>query len=497
MSEINRRDFLKTSLLAAAGAGVAGAVASRGRAWAQPAGANGDLRVAVVGLGGKGTGTHVGQLSQMEGVRIVALCDADTAHIDRALGKLRDTAHKPETFTDVRRVIDHADIDAVTVATPNHWHALIAIWACQAGKDVYVEKPVCQTVWEGRQMVKAARKYGRIVQSGTQNRSDTGLLEVAKLIHEGKLGAVKWQQAIWFKARNGLGAVDGPQQPPATVDYNLFCGPAPLDPIMRENLHYDWHWFWNTGNGEMGNLGIHQADVARWLGGFKGLPRRVMSVGGRFVWNDYGDSPNLHFAILEYEDGPIIVQTRSIAAEAGSRNPPLYEASNGAKLREANIVQCEGGYFLGGRRGGAFYDNDGNRQDRYPGDGGETHMANWVECVRSRKQGDLRAEIEEGHISTSMCLFANISYQLGELAAPGTIAEAIGDHPEVQQTLTSVLDHMRALGLDPEKDRLRLGPWLELDGETERVKGEGYLAQLANAMARRNDREPFVVPEQV
>jgi len=247
-------------------------------------GANDDLRFAVVGVRGQGGG-HIGYFNEKAGVRVVALCDAD----EEPLGKRADAfekkyGQKVKRYIDVRELLEDKSIDAITSATPNHWHSLITIWACQAGKDVYIEKPVSHNIWEGRKMVEAARKYNRIVQTGTQSRSDLGLMEAFKYMQAGNLGAIKWSRGFCYKARfegtNGIvNGTNGPNPVPESVDYNLWCGPADMEPLRRKQLHYKWHWVWNTGNGDLGNQGIHEMDMARWaLGDSPKLPPRVLSL---------------------------------------------------------------------------------------------------------------------------------------------------------------------------------------------------------------------------
>jgi len=266
---LSRRDFIKKSAIAAS-------TMSTAQSWSQVSGANQDIRVGVIGFRSKGR-THIADMLKIPGVRVVALCDVDTAILEREAEIFRKRGVPITTYTDVRRLIASNEVDVVTTATPNHWHGLITVWACQAGKDVYVEKPVSHNVWEGRQMVRAARKYNRIVQSGTQNRSDTAIIAAAKWVKEGHLGRVKFARGLCYKPRPNIGKVSGPQKIPAGIDYDLWCGPAPAGPLMREQLHYDWHWVWDTGNGDLGNQGIHQMDIARWFLGEKGLARMALS----------------------------------------------------------------------------------------------------------------------------------------------------------------------------------------------------------------------------
>ncbi len=287
MGKLSRRDFIKSSLATAAGVGIATSVPAT--VWSQVVGANDDIRVAVVGFRSQGAG-HIKRFHNLQGVRVVALCDADKAILDREVKKFKDRNEKVDAYTDVRRILDNKFTDAIVIATPNHWHSLLTVWGCQAGKDVYVEKPVSHNIWEGRKMVEAARKYKRIVQTGTQKRSDEGVQEAFEYIQKGELGKIVVARGFCYKRRKSIGKVNGPQPIPESVDYDLWTGPAPLGPLMRKSLHYDWHWVWATGNGDIGNQGIHEMDMCRWALGQKGLAPRVMSFGGRFRVNDAAQS---------------------------------------------------------------------------------------------------------------------------------------------------------------------------------------------------------------
>src|ERR1051325_2735312 len=259
MSPLSRRTFLKTSAAAAAGATLPA------RAWSQILGSNSDVRVAVIGLNGRGR-SHIGSLTKIEGVRVVAICDVDTAILDAV--KPTVNGGDVKTYTDCRQLFASPDIDAVTIATPNHWHALGAIWAAQAGKDVYLEKPVSHNIWEGRQIVLAAKKYGRVIQTGTQIRSGEGMREAVQWVRDGNLGKIKAARGFCYKRRDSLGLCGGPQEVPATINYDVWSGPRDIVPPHRKTrngtVHYDWHWFWAYGNGDVGNQGVHQMDWARW-----------------------------------------------------------------------------------------------------------------------------------------------------------------------------------------------------------------------------------------
>lgn len=277
MSKFTRREFLKTSAMAA------GALAFSANSWSQVIGANGDIRVAVIGLNGRGK-NHVSSLAAIKGVRIVALCDPDKAVLEKAKTLKGINSASIKTYTDIRDLFAARDIDAVTIATPNHWHALAGIWAMQAGKDVYVEKPVSHNVWEGRQLVAAAKKYNRVVQAGVQIRSGEGLREAVEWVRDGNLGKIICSRGLCYKRRDSIGKTFGPQPIPASINYDLWTGPAPLVPPHRNSkkngpIHYEWHWIWNYGNGDLGNQGIHQMDIARWALGEREISPRVITLG--------------------------------------------------------------------------------------------------------------------------------------------------------------------------------------------------------------------------
>src|SRR6185295_851673 len=323
MNNITRRTFLKDSFLTAA------ALSVPVHSWGRVIGANDDIRIAIIGFNGRGK-DHIEGIRKLPGVRIVALCDVDRTVLEREAQKLRDNSQPVETYTDVRRLLENKDVDAITTATPNHWHSLIAVWACQAGKDVYVEKPVSHNVWEGRKIVEAARKYKRIVQTGTQSRSSTGLKEAIHYLHEGQLGKIKLVRGLCYKRRPSIGKVDGKQPVPQGVDLDLWCGPAPLndEPLMRKKFHYDWHWIWATGNGDLGNQGIHQMDISRWALGVDHLSPRVWSLGGRFGYVDDGQTPNTQIVYHDYNKAPLIFEVRGL---------PSGKPAEGAKETMDNI----------------------------------------------------------------------------------------------------------------------------------------------------------------
>ncbi len=489
---ISRRLFLGHSFAAGTACALTGCLSlSTGP---RPRGAAEDIRVAVIGCGsavgngGKGR-YHIKNFLKMKGVRLVALCDPDEAHLNREIAGLSKAGLKADGYRDFRKLLEKKDIDAVCIAAPNHWHSLMTIMAVQAGKDVYVEKPLSHNVWEGSKAVEAARKYKRLVQHGTQSRSETGTREAIEYIKAGNLGRILTVRGICYKPRNSIGKVTGPQKPPETVDMDLWTGPAPLKPLMRTNLHYDWHWFWDTGNGEIGNQGVHQMDLARWALGANSMPRRALSIGGRFGYEDDAETPNTQIVFFDYEKAPLIFEVRGLSRQKGMTAMDYYRSTS-----IGFIVECEGGYFSG-NNGGWFYDNKDNRIRQVKGGGAENHPENFIEAVRSRRREDLKADVLDAHLSSALCHIGNISHRLGKDADIAAIMESIKGRKAFDETFERLQKHLAAHEIDLKKARPTLGALLELDPANERFTGD--LAEKANQMLTRDYRAPFVVPEKV
>jgi predicted dehydrogenase len=410
-----------------------------------------------------------------------------------------------KTYTDIRELLSSSEIDAITVATPNHWHSLAGIWACQAGKDVYVEKPVSHNIWEGRQLVAAAAKYNRVVQAGTQIRSGDGLIEAVAWVRAGNLGKITASRGFCYKRRNSIGKTTGPQAVPATADYNLWCGPAPVVPLRRKKLHYDWHWIYATGDGDVGNQGIHQMDVARWFLGEPGLPRHTLSVGGRLGYEDDGETPNTQVVVHDYATAPLIFEVRGLPSkyDAGSANPADgggAEAASAAAVTMdkyrgvsvGNVVDCEGGYVTTSSYFTAqAFDRDGKLVKEFKGNDG--HMANFIDVVRSRKTADLHGPIGEGHVSSALCHLGNISHQLGRGAPAGELREKIQGDAALAEAHGRMIEHLAANNVDLGKTPLTLGATLAVDPAAERFTGPG--AKAANALLTRDYRSTFAVPQ--
>lgn len=482
MSRRHRRQFLEDSMFAAAAAVAMGSGASRAMAQ-EPEGSsspNERLNVAVVGVKGRG-GDHIAGFSGRKDTRITWICDVDT-EVGASRSKQvadRQNGEAPQFATDIRKILEDPSVDIVSIATPNHWHALAAIWAIQAGKDVYVEKPVSHNVSEGRRIVEAARKYGKICQTGTQCRSNPGMREAMAFMHEGGIGKVKVARGLCYKRRGSIGP-RGEYQVPASVDYNLWAGPAPLGPVTRPQFHYDWHWQWDFGNGDLGNQGIHQMDLARWGLGVNTLCRSVFSYGGRFGYEDAGETANTQVVVHDYGDTSLVFEVR------GLETPGLKGASVGV------IFEGTDGYVvITSYDGGAAFDLSGNQVREFRG--GADHYSNFLDAVRSRQWSDLNADIEEGHFSSALCHLGNISYRLGEEMSVEQAKARIADVPSTDsmaETFDRTLAHLVDNKLDPAALQMRVGPVLAFDAQKETFVDRPD----ADAHLTREYRAPFVVP---
>lgn len=478
MDRISRRRFLEDSLTllavtTASTAAVPAVAAAPSRRRVSP---NDRIGMAVIGFNGQGM-SHIANLLGKPDVDLVALCDVDTAVIDKGVAAVVKAGKPaPKTYQDIRKLLENKDIDAVSIATPNHWHALASIWAMEAGKDVYVEKPISHEVREGRRIVEVARKLGRICQCGTQSRSQKGMRDAIAYLHAGKLGKIHLARALCYKPRGSIGLCGGPQQPPATVDYDLWLGPAPMKEVHRKRFHYDWHWFWDYGNGDIGNQGIHEMDKARWGLGMRKFPRSVMSLGGRFGYVDDGETPNTLLSFFDYGDAQLIFEVRGLST------PDLM----GAKV--GNIwYGSEGVMVAPSYNSAVVYDNDGNKVVEFQGGG--DHHANFLKAVRSRKRSDLNADCEEGHLSSALCHLANISYRLGAREPYDKTRKLFGDNTEATETYARYEEHLAANHVVPQETEYRVGKSLK-------IVGEGFgKDQEANALLTRPYRAGFAVPE--
>jgi len=394
---------------------------------------NDTVRVAVVGCGGRGN-SHMSAWTSQPNVELAALVDVDDSHTERFVGALQKKEKKPvPTFRDIRKVLDDKNIDAISIASPNHWHALQTIWACQAGKDVYVEKPASHNVFESKQIVAAARKYNRMVQMGSQSRSSPALQEAVQKMKDGEFGEIYMARALCFKARNTIGKT--PVEPvPLGVDYDMWTGPAQLRPFTKNRFHYNWHWFWDTGNGDLGNQGIHEVDIARWGLGVT-HPTKVTAMGGKFMFDDDQETPNTITAALEFNAG-------------GKTKMMTFDVRHWFSNHEAGI----GGERAGNTIGNTFYGANGylvidnyNKyysfmgRDQKPGPARnerDRHFENFIAGVRSRKRADLNADIEEGAMSCVLMHLANVSYRLGRTLNWDEKTWTVKGDPEATKMLT-------------------------------------------------------------
>jgi predicted dehydrogenase len=468
---IDRRDFLKTAGKAATLG--AATLALGGRVL----GSNDRVRVAICGLRGRGK-DHLKGFTHVPGTEIAAFCDVDDSILNMRLGDMQKLAlPKPKTYVDVRKLLEDKDIDAISIATPNHWHSLMAIWACQAGKDIYVEKPCSHNWFEGRQLVRAVKKYNRICQHGSQSRSNPGMIEAIQRVQNGTVGDVYLARALCYKWRASIGHAT-PEPVPAGVNSDLWTGPAPMKPFTRNRFHYNWHWIWDTGNGEVGNQAIHEIDIARWGLGVK-FPVLVSATGGHFMFDDDQETPNVLNATYYFDGANGKRKMMELEVRHWITN---HEAEIGTRAYGSGGVPPAGLNAAAGKRsaekqslgpkdaktntiGNIFYGSNGylaiDGYDAYktwltnqaePGPSGKAsgdHFANFIDCVRSRRAEDIHSPIEEAHISTTLVHLANASYRLG-----------------------------RSLRFDPEQEQVIN------DDE-------------ANRLLRGSYREPYVVPEQV
>ena len=499
MKKLTRKTFLKMSLAGAGAAAVAfpGRILAQAPAVARSGSANSDIRIAIVGLNQQGAG-HMRTYFKMAGVRLVALCDVDQTVLAKRKTECAKENLTVATYGDYRLLLADSIVDVVVLATPNHHHSLQVIWALQAGKDVYVEKPLSHNVWEGRQAVEASKKYRKnIVFAGTQSRSSEDIMEAIAYIRSGKLGRIQWVRGLCYKQRDSIGKTSGPQAVPETIDYDLWTGPADLTPPRRNSpkygpVHYDWHWFWNYGGGDITNQGIHQMDVARWILGEKGLPRSVMSFGGRFGYQDDAETPNTLVSVFDYETAPLIFEVRGLPQKAGMRAMDAYRGT-----RVGVVVQCEGGYAAVNGDAGTvnIFDSDNKRLLQLGKNTLGQHRPNFIKAVRDRRV--TIGSVEECHYSSALCHLGNISYLVGADRSNAALAESIRASGTTQETFSRMLDHLKANELDIDRTTTVVGPKLAVDAVAERfVGGEREIVAAANRspLLKREGRGAFKIP---
>jgi len=477
----SRRRFLKGGLAGAAG------LAFSSQLWARSIGANDDIRFGFIGVGenGKGRGSgHVAEFGKMKGCRVVAICDVDTVNLDIMKARLQGQA--VEYYQDYRKLLENKDVDAVVIATPNHTHTFLAIAAMQAGKHVYVEKPVSHNLWEGRKLVEHAAKHpGLIVQHGMQRRSEHAWLEIQDYLKTGALGKAVVSRGLCYKPRQTINKIDAPVPAPATVDYNLWAGPRPMVPVPRKRFHYDWHWQWPYGNGDIGNQGPHQLDVARWLiGDPMACPESVTSIGGRFGYDDDGTTANTQIAFYDFKPVPVIFEVRGLPGKDMDfrGRPTIYKNLGGA----INIIECEGGYVAEGRA----YDKDGQTVKKFEKDDGAKHQGRFVESLRSGKQ-EITHTALTGHLSAGLAHMANHSHRTGAVTTIDDIKAKIGSNALFAETFGRMITHLTDNKLEIGSIKPVLGATLSFDPVKEVYTGAN--AEAANALNMESYREGFTI----
>lgn len=488
--KLSRRDFVEQAILAASaalasGTGVQSLIAADEKT-ERKVGPNDKIRVATIGVNGQG-GAHLGEWIRNPDVDLVAVCDCDPAAYHKFDKHFEKLTHVPRYEQDVRKLLEDKNIDAVSIATPNHWHAVMAVWAMQAGKDVYVEKPCSHNVREGRVMTQWARHLKRMCQMGVQSRSMTGMRQTLEFIQSGKIGKINAAQAVCFRQRNSIGLVDTEAPIPPGLDFDLWCGPAPKVVPKRTRLHYDWHWVLATGNGDLGNQNPHELDKARWGLGEQELPRHVISLGGRLGYIDNGDAANSQVTIYRYDDGKLLI---SDVRGLPIKSPVTFGIKGGPFKGACNIWYGESGYAVGPNyTSGVAFDYDGNELGKWSGGEYQAHFANFVKAIRSRNHKDLHLDIEDAHLSSALAHLGNVSLAMGKEVPEGTRPSQMTDHRLVTDTLTSFEEHLKENGVDFNLTKLRLGQELSIDPKTELSTDPA-----ANALFTRDYRKGFELP---
>jgi predicted dehydrogenase len=505
MKNWTRKEFLRTSLVGGGAAlmaggrltaqtGTAPAIAKAGRS------ANGDVRIGIIGFNSQGWG-HLqnylpGGRSKLDGAILAAICDVDDAVLARGRDAANKAGLKVAEYKDYRKLLESKDVDAVVLAPPNHQHSIITICALMAGKDVYVEKPLSHNIWEGRQAVEALRKHPKnIALIGTQNRSSEQIHQAVAAVRSGKYGKIRWVTGTCYKPRESIGLHDAPQPVPAGIDYDLWTGPAPLVPPHRNGskgpVHYDWHWFWNYGGGDISNQGIHQMDVARWMLGAHGLPKSVMAFGGRFGYRDDAETPNTLVSVMHFDEAPLIFEVRGLGRKKGMRAMDLYRKSS-----IGVVVQCEHAYINVSENGAAVaYDNDGKKLEAFEGSDNGAHRKNWIKALQSRKVE--HGVLEEGHYSTALCHLSNISYLAGAEKSNAQLVDAVASDLATKEAYWRTLDHLKANEVDLDATKPVLGPLLQVDAKREMLThADQVVADAANncPIRKRTGRAPFTIP---
>ena len=418
----------------------AATAAAAARVW----GANDKINTAIIGLGGRGT-NHLNVYSRLEDARVAGLCDIDQSAREKAQATLaKNGGGKAKEFEDMRQAFADPGIDVVSVATPNHWHALATIWACQAGKDVYCEKPACYNIHEGRRMLEVARQTNRMVQVGSQLKSQPYRIHAIQSLHDGIIGKIYLAKGLCFKRRVSIGHKADSPVPPG-VNWDLFLGPAPLRPFNELRFKYNWHWFWDTGNGDIGNQGVHEMGVCRWGLGDPEWPRSAVSTGGKYAYEDDQETPNTQLASFDYGGREVVFEVRGLltggeGVPVRRRNAPAPAPGAAPPLNPqiGNLFYGTEGWMAMDTNGYQVYKGEGSEliaEERVAGDGTRDHMENFLAACRSRNHKELHDEIGNAWLSASLCHLANISYRTGHKLelAPGP---SFGKDTEANRMLT-------------------------------------------------------------
>lgn len=452
-------------------------------------GANNRLRLGVCGVNGRG-GHLMSEFVGMSDVEIAWIVDPDRRLLDRRSEQIKERAgKKPKTTTDVRKALEDPNLDGIVVATPNHWHALMVIWAAQAGKHCYVEKPACHDIYEGRVAYEAAKKYGVVVQHGTQSRSSAHWAKVIRAIHSGRYGRLAIAHAFCCKRRGGIGH-HSPSEPPEWLDWNLWRGHAVIPQYNEKFVHYDWHWFWETGNGDLNNQGTHQLDIAYWALDpemSSQLPEKVTCLGGRFAWDDEGETPNHQFGVAVYPNGQkVLMNVRNVDYDGYQ-----YQIDD-------RFYFEDGGQIIGDK----YITADGKKQDLdlsgfEVGPMGN-HQAAFVQACRANDPKKVPCGMKEGYYSAALGHFMNISYRMGEKKPFNKKAGRFGDDPRVAEEWLKMHEIARdGIGLPKDETQYTVGPWLTIDPKAETFVGENSERAKTYLQDPRNPEFDIPSPDKV
>ncbi len=467
----SRRSFLEKALATVAAAPlIPGALSARETSKRGPSEL---IRVGVMGVRGRGR-AHINAFKSSPDAKVVAICDPDEAVIAPAMKAVPEARY----YKDIRKMLESDDIDAISIAAPNHWHSLATIWALQAGKHVYVEKPISHDIYEGRQVVAAAAKYGKVVQHGTQSRSSKATRDAIAWLHEGGLGKIELAHGLCYKRRGSIGKVDSAQRIPESMDFDLWTGPSKLEPLMRRQLHYDWHWLFNTGNGDMGNQGVHQMDIARWGLNKNHHPESVVSIGGRVGYDDDGDTPNSLLTLFDYGDQKLLFETR------GLKTPSHMGVGIGV------IFHCEKGYLVSASYESLeAFDLDGNEVRTFKGGG--NHFQVFLDAVKANDPTAVNATALDGHLSAALCHLGNYSYLGGRPKKLAATESTFGGTEEIRKAWKGFGQHLAANEI-PADALLSVGPRYQINAEKESLQLAGREVPLS--LYQPNYRPPFEIP---